>query len=885
MSGPATPLNKRLVRVLASLALALCAALSSPRSARAQSPAEAPTFATNTEPGSLADPNGQGGGTNQSVDPNRLVAEHFAKIATRLGIICADPEQPFTLLTSTEDIAAPVVPAAADDWKGLCATYCGDAAKIDLCAFSDPALARVAATNAQDDIRTTLSALEPIRKYADQLQPLLQPLRDSTPKLTPIGQAVTQLSTSVNTIRQSADAGAVGALLSGGATGMDVLEPFLGGLARVIADRAKREAIGWMLDEIGDRVCGAGPLTKAERKDLSAALGQGAEAYSDIELVTLAEQLLRERPGGPNADALRAVFESPHMVLQTELRNELLPNLCALARENRLDHYGAGAALLEALRGALEADIEGWPGVVTGVALAEFHWSQVEGPGDASAPQQPALVACKAPSAAQTEGCAEVGRLRRAGQRFIERLLDHADPLIALRELGAAASRASVRASEAAVVDPPLALLACGVSLPAEIAHFEPRFHNAAKASYTAVLTSMLDAPACWVLVGQGYASVEASGDLGTALANPDIERLSTIVRLHRHAGQQLQSLAIEVNAMQTAATALASTSKADAAPDHARDHIVEQWQAGIAVIDASLSLTAAILDAAEGLSDPTQMFPGLDLAPELDSAGAATALALLERHVEATHAISDKLRAGADVASKIAIGDYAQAVAVGSAELLSTFSQVCGTHPATSECRARLDALGRSSGTIAALLSAETTEQMAETIDAAANPPGGWRRKLVKDNVTISLASYPGIFAATEFRWGPYGATLEQGRPAYGQAPTLSLPVGIDIVRGFGNWGFGGFLSILDPAAFLHYDVSNSGQLPGPRPVTVLAPGAFLRFNLGPTPLVALLGAVYRPQFRTWGPTVSGPGADALQIGVALGVDLTLWRLYARGK
>ena len=72
---------------------------------------------------------------------------------------------------------------------------------------------------------------------------------------------------------------------------------------------------------------------------------------------------------------------------------------------------------------------------------------------------------------------------------------------------------------------------------------------------------------------------------------------------------------------------------------------------------------------------------------------------------------------------------------------------------------------------------------------------------------------------------------------------------------------------------------------LPGPRPVTALSPGLAVRLGIPKTPLAFLLSGTYRPQLRTWEATVSGPGANVFQFGLAVAVDVTLWKIFARGK
>ena len=197
-----------------------------------------------------------------------------------------------------------------------------------------------------------------------------------------------------------------------------------------------------------------------------------------------------------------------------------------------------------------------------------------------------------------------------------------------------------------------------------------------------------------------------------------------------------------------------------------------------------------------------------------------------------------------------------------------------------------QLDSLITRLPTVAALLSAgEDIDQLEAVLTAAANPPGGWRSKSKHRNFTLSLTSFPGVFTAAEWRWGPYGAVVENGA-AYVQAPTITMPTGLDFAWGVRAKGversstLGFFVSLIDPAAFLGYDVDKNGKLPAPRPTIVLAPGFALRASIPNTPLTVLPYVVFRPQYRTWESTVDGPGANALQLGINLAIDVTLWTI-----
>jgi hypothetical protein len=73
------------------------------------------------------------------------------------------------------------------------------------------------------------------------------------------------------------------------------------------------------------------------------------------------------------------------------------------------------------------------------------------------------------------------------------------------------------------------------------------------------------------------------------------------------------------------------------------------------------------------------------------------------------------------------------------------------------------------------------------------------------------------------------------------------------------------------------------SPRLPGAQIVTVLAPGAWVRFAPWQAPFSVNLFSVFRPGLRAWESSLSGPAAHAFQTGVSFSVDVTLFELYAK--
>jgi hypothetical protein len=193
------------------------------------------------------------------------------------------------------------------------------------------------------------------------------------------------------------------------------------------------------------------------------------------------------------------------------------------------------------------------------------------------------------------------------------------------------------------------------------------------------------------------------------------------------------------------------------------------------------------------------------------------------------------------------------------------------------------LDRLHRYHAIITSIVAARDPDELATTLESLATPVGGWQRKNEDGAFVLSLSAFPGLFGGAEWRWGPYGSVTENGETVYGAAPTVTFPMGLDFARGVRRSTIGFFVSVLDPLAFLQYDLDADGELPGAQLLTVLAPGLAVRFGIPKTPFSLGPMLVYRPAFRTTEAQVAGPGADVIQLGLLLSVDVTLFELFVR--
>ncbi len=274
-------------------------------------------------------------------------------------------------------------------------------------------------------------------------------------------------------------------------------------------------------------------------------------------------------------------------------------------------------------------------------------------------------------------------------------------------------------------------------------------------------------------------------------------------------------------------------------------------------------------------------LFPGFGKTAALSSS------ALRELFV-GTSADMRRLSEAIDTIDAVLAEDWNRVVARVMASMQVDASRACSSKRCQDACAQGEGAcgavaqMGRYSGLFSVLAFESDPDRVVAAIDAAASPVGGYRRKNVPGAWTISLGSFAGLSGGTEFRFGTYGGRKETGQVAYLAAPTLTLPVGIDFARGFGTHNLGVFVSAVDPAAYLQYDVTAGATLPGAQFVTALAPGAWLHASILDSPFTLGLYGVFRPGLRADTSALTIPGAHALQFGFSAAVDVTLFDLFS---
>ncbi len=782
------------------------------------------------------------------------------------------------------------------EMKVICSTFCHDEVPIDFCAFSDPVAANAAVLADWASAGAMIAYLQP---RLDAFAPIVKPApppggkeggKTGEDRQREAAKAVRELGIS--------PAGPVGEAAT---AALDALQVGLAALAKVIEDRAKREAIGWFLQTVADDLCWRDPALTAAPP--------AAPAASELPNHGL----------NPQTEAQKRATE---MALRRELTTYWFPTLCNLAGSNNdLSQYGAGAKLLETLRSALAKDVRSWPGVASGLGLGAAFWTSI---GEHSN-----LLEC-APGGtlADSVSCKALGELRRAGAAFMEEILAGQSATIALSTLSTRIDAANHKtASE--LHSEGFQVSACAAAIPLYFDQHQGSITGAmdrAEKTESLLVAALASTPACWTIVGKGLVKsecellrttrIEPAGGplpgcgkdkfvpaLGTTKS---LERLSTVLRLsgkltggargmegqwdklnkaleayeqvvHDTAnapGAAPPSPALEPGKISAADATVLKDLLEEQARLLQKGKVVRHLQAAVAVARAAVDLGGVTLDAFAGIVDPA-LLPGL---PKV----AASAITIGTKVAEARLVVTE-ISGGLGVVDGVIHEDWGAAIAQTLGTLRFRVKALCP--PDDPICQ---DKVARLTGFIVAVISEKDPERLAQTLDSLADPVGGWRSKSKKGMVSVSLAAFPGFAGGMEWRTGQYGVVRENFKRTYVAAPTLVMPVGLDIVAGNScGWPapFGVFISAIDPAAFLQYDASKQGRVPAPKLTTVLSPGLWLRLGIGGTPFSINPYVVFRPGLRAWNAGVSTPAADAMQLGLSLSVDVTLLSFYSQAR
>jgi len=181
----------------------------------------------------------------------------------------------------------------------------------------------------------------------------------------------------------------------------------------------------------------------------------------------------------------------------------------------------------------------------------------------------------------------------------------------------------------------------------------------------------------------------------------------------------------------------------------------------------------------------------------------------------------------------------------------------------------------------LVAFANAENSDQLAAILETAAEPTQSYQKKRGAGHFSATINMYPGIAAGREFELDSIGKFSH----AKGDVVAFTTPLGLSL-----NWGFGAkqsfsvFFSAIDIGAVTAFRLTDSAsRLPELKWKNVFAPGAYVMWGIGRTPLTLGVGGQYGPALRKIGKDpVTGADIKAgnFRLGASLTVDIPVFKV-----
>ena len=227
-------------------------------------------------------------------------------------------------------------------------------------------------------------------------------------------------------------------------------------------------------------------------------------------------------------------------------------------------------------------------------------------------------------------------------------------------------------------------------------------------------------------------------------------------------------------------------------------------------------------------------------------------------------------LRAARNLDQFARSGRYGDALSVG----IETIRLLYPADPRTENLLSRIDRYGN---LLVSMANAQNSDEIVALLEEAAAPVQSYTRKRGSEHFSVSLNLYPGLAGGMEYRL----PESESGGAAQGGFFAFTTPVGLSIDKGIGKTGsIGLFFSLVDVGAITAFRLQDGvSLLPELKWANIFAPGMYLQFGLGKTPLSLGLGGQYGPALRQVGTDGQGNDLSArhFRAGVSLTVDVPL--------
>ncbi|MEO0472890.1 MAG: hypothetical protein AAF206_24955 [Bacteroidota bacterium] len=184
----------------------------------------------------------------------------------------------------------------------------------------------------------------------------------------------------------------------------------------------------------------------------------------------------------------------------------------------------------------------------------------------------------------------------------------------------------------------------------------------------------------------------------------------------------------------------------------------------------------------------------------------------------------------------------------------------------------------------IALVAKAETSEEVAQAIEAVALPVGSSSIKKYS-RFNLSVQSYVGGFVGDEYL---LDVNEDEGQRIYG----ITAPLGFSASFGINpkkDWGaIGVFIPLADIGAFtaLRFDDDQTAELPAVKLENIIAPGAYLILSAPKLPITLGFGGQLGPQLReVTSTTTTLTEARGYRLSAFAAVDIPLFNLFTSAK
>ncbi len=197
----------------------------------------------------------------------------------------------------------------------------------------------------------------------------------------------------------------------------------------------------------------------------------------------------------------------------------------------------------------------------------------------------------------------------------------------------------------------------------------------------------------------------------------------------------------------------------------------------------------------------------------------------------------------------------------------------------ANSQCSKIIGLIDKYGNLLVSCANAKTSDELLEILERAAAPVESYRRKRGAGHFTAAINIYPGL------SFGYESDETDPSKTQGGFVTAFTAPLGIGLDWGTGERGsFSIFASILDIGAVTAFRLQDSvSVLPELAWKNVFAPGAYLMWGIGRTPLSFGAGVQYGPALRKV-ETANGPVIEKsrLRFGISLTVDVPLFFIHS---